>query len=163
MQANQFRVTTNWEGTRRIQHIGDAGRHTCTKVVAGLTKDDDHAASHIFAAVCSNALNDCERTTITYGKTLTGSTGSEEIATSCSIENGITDNRILLRSEMRVTWRVDDNLPTSHTLTNIIIGLTIENQAHTRYVECTEALTRRTLERTGDAHSWQTAITITTC
>ena len=39
----------------------------------------------------------------------------------------------------------------------------MEDQAHTGETKCAKTLTRRTMEGTGDAHSWQTSIAIAAC
>src|ERR1700693_5176001 len=157
------RMTSAWRRETalfRTKDEGDAGRHTCAKVVAGLTQDNDHAAGHIFAAMGPDTLDNGKGTTITHGKAFARPPGSEELPAGRAVENGIADDSVVLRREVRVRWRSDDNLSTSHTLTDVIIGLTTEDKAHTGHAEGTKALTSRTLEGTGDAHARQPLVPV---
>ena len=57
MQINQLMVAAVKEVTFHIEHIGEAARHTRTKVQACTSKDGYHTACHILAAVVACAFN----------------------------------------------------------------------------------------------------------
>src|SRR4051812_35751753 len=66
-QICQFGIATCGEQVFGIQHVRDTGRHTSSEVLPGLAKHNDHATSHIFAAMIANALDDRQRTAVTNG------------------------------------------------------------------------------------------------
>ena len=44
-----------------VEDIRYAARHTCGKILARASEDDDLAARHVLAAVLADALDDCRR------------------------------------------------------------------------------------------------------
>ena len=65
-----------------------------------------------------------------------------------------------MRGETRIRWRSNDDLTTGHTLSNIIISLTLQDQAHTRQAKRAKTLSSRPLKGTGHAYSWQSHVPI---
>src|SRR6266568_699652 len=75
---HQFGIAAPLESPCCIQHVGHTGRHTCAEVLAGLTQHYYHTTGHILTAMITHALNNRQRSTVTYGKALACPPGCED-------------------------------------------------------------------------------------
>ena len=96
MNIDQLIIDAVDEASVEIENIGDAPGHAGTKIDPGVTEYSDNAAGHVFAAMVTNTLDYRIGTGVTDRKTFTGKTGSEQLATGCTIQTGIADNGRIL-------------------------------------------------------------------
>merc|ERR1712127_320464 len=73
-------------------------------------------------------------------------TTEEALTASGTVQAHITDNHVLLGLEVAILGRVDDDAATRQTLTNIVVGVTVQLRDDTRGKEGTERLASGTLE-----------------
>ena len=98
--------------------------------------------------------------TVTYREALSGTASSEKLPAGRAVERCIAKNSVFVRGKASICWWGNDNLPASHALARVIVGLTTQNQAHTRDTKCAKALTCRPLKDTGDTGSRQTGVSM---
>src|SRR5690606_1874252 len=140
LDLNQFMVVFVHKGVVQVQHIGEPAGHAGTKVVAGGPQHGDQATGHVFAAVIASTFNHGMGAGVTNRKALTGGAGRKQLATSCAIQTGVTDNGGVLGLEIAATGRLDHQLAAGHAFTHVVVGITLQNQVQTTDVPDTEAL-----------------------
>mmetsp|Transcript_20318 Transcript_20318/g.23548 ORF Transcript_20318/g.23548 Transcript_20318/m.23548 type:complete len:223 (-) Transcript_20318:283-951(-) len=104
-----------------VVEITDTTGHTCTYVSSYISKRNDNSTGHVFTAVITGTLGDSKCTTITNSETLSSSSISMEISTSCSIKTGISYNTGFRCDEASVLIWDDNNFSAMHSFSNVVI------------------------------------------
>src|SRR3546814_13353354 len=78
-------------------------------VVADLPEHDDAAAGHVFAAVRAAALDHRDGARVADGEALPGLARGEQLAGRRAVENGVADDRVLVRLERARGQRPHDD------------------------------------------------------
>ena len=106
-----------------IKNISNTATHTCGKVFASLSKDNNSTTSHIFTAVVADTLSNSDCTRVSYAEAFTSNTADKCLTTCCTIMCDITDNDIFISFEVRTLWRINFKLTTRKTLTEVIVAI----------------------------------------
>lgn len=150
-------------GAERMGHvedIGDTTRHTSSKVSTGKTKDDNSSTSHVLTTVITGTFNNEVSTRVSDGESLGSDTSDETLTRSRTKEADISDDDVLFRLEGGSLGRVDDESTTGKTLTDVIVGVTLEFDGNTRGEEGTHGLTCRSLHVDVDGVSGKTSFSV---
>ena len=108
IEIHHVRVAAFGQVARFIQHVCDTARHAGRKIQTGLAEYDDAAASHVFATVITDALDDGERAAVADTKAL-GRTATEECGAACrAVQIHVTDDQVILCNEGAVLRRIND-------------------------------------------------------
>src|SRR5437660_6157524 len=154
-------MATQRKFSHAIQYIGNPRGHARRKIGAGLAQHDRHTASHVFAAMRAYPFDHSQCATVAHGKTFACSPGSKKQAPGCAIEDRVSQDGILLRGKVCISGWSNDNLPARHAFANVVVRLSMLQEAHARHSECAKALARRSLKVTGDAHARKPHVAIT--
>ena len=98
----------------------------------------------------SHSFNNRDASAVTHAKALSCPARGIEESTGGTIHHGVADDRILVGLELCTFAWANDDLPSTHSLGYVIVGLTIEAKAQTTDGESPEALARSTLKVTLD-------------
>src|SRR5690554_620054 len=139
---HQLVVVFVYKRVVHIQHIGEAARHTGTKVGACRTQHGNQSAGHILTAMIAGALNNCMGARVAYCESLTGGASRKQFAADGSVEAGVTDDRGLLGLENTAAGWLDDQFAASHAFAHIVVSIALKNQIKPTNVPDTKALAR---------------------
>src|SRR5210317_837833 len=94
LQFDGAHVALAGEFTVWIPDIGNAPAHTGAEVAAGLAKYHYTTAGHVFAAVITDAFNNCTGATVSYRKSLGRDATEIGFPASCSIKVDVTGDDV---------------------------------------------------------------------
>jgi hypothetical protein len=143
---DHLHVDLRLEVTIDIQDVGNSARHTSREVATSSSENDNATASHVLAAVVTNALNDGRSTGVSDSKPLGGDTAEEAATGSSTVQADVSNKDVLLCLEHGRARGVDDQATTRQTLTDVIVGIALKLQSDTRSQESTKRLTGRALD-----------------
>ena len=123
MDIDEFMVVKIDEVPIDIQYVGETTREARTKIYATAPQYNDNASGHIFAAVIAAALDNGQRPGIAHCESLAGLSSGKKLATRRTIKAGIADDDSVFGFVKRVFRRPDNDLPSGHALTDVIIGI----------------------------------------
>jgi hypothetical protein len=144
-----------------VENVGDTTRHTGSEVATSRAKDKDTATGHVLATVVTNTLDNGGSTRVTDTETLGCNTAEEASTLSSTVQTDITNQDILFGTvDCSARW-VDDQATTGQTLTDVVVGVTLELKGDTRGKVSTEGLTCGTTDVDVDGILGQTSLAIT--
>ena len=133
-----------------VEHIGHPAGHASGKVAPCLTKNHNHPASHIFAAVIAHAFHNRHGTRVAHGEAFACHAATIELARDGTIEHSIAhdDGGVWVNARFP-PWPHDD-APAGKPLAHIVVGLTRQLKSNAMCQEGPKSLTRCAAE--GDAN-----------
>ena len=123
-----------------IKDISDTTAHTCCKVLSCFSKNYHTATCHVLAAMLTNTLNNCNRTGVTYCKTLTGNTVDKCSSAGRTIECHVSDDDVLFSLVSGLLRNLNDQLSTGKTFSEVVVAVTGQFQCQSFRDKGTEAL-----------------------
>ena len=139
--GDQFFVQTLVKVVVLVKDIRHAARHARGKVFTGSAEDDDLAARHVFAAVLTDALDDCRRAGIAYAEALAGNAVDERLAACRAVKGDVADDDVFLRLEAAALGRIDGQLAAGKSLAELVVAVAAQLHGQAVRNERTEALT----------------------
>src|SRR5512133_162571 len=146
-----------------VQYVGKATAHSGCEVASRLTDNDHSTAGHVFTSVVTNTFDDGRSTTISDSEALSSHAAEECFAARCAIQNRVSDENVLVRSNGRARGVLYGDYAATHSLADVIVGVTFEVQLHTVSDEGAEALPCRALEPELDRAIGQTIRPMASC
>ena len=144
-----------------VENVGDTTGHTGSEVATGRAKDEHTTTCHVLATVVTNTLNNRSSTGVTDTEALSGNTTEEASTLSGTVQADVTDQDVLLGTvDCSARW-VDDQATTGKTLTNVVVGVTLELKGDTWCKVSTEGLTRGSTDVHVNSILGQTSLAVT--
>ncbi len=159
-ERHHLHVDLGREGMRSVEDVRDSTAHTSSEVATSTTQDDDATTSHVLATVITGTLDDDIRIRVTNGETLGGDTTYERLSGGGTVEADVADDDVLFGLERRLLRRVDDETTTRETLSDVVIGVTLELDGDTGRREGTERLIRAATHADVDGIPRQTLLAV---
>ena len=82
-----------------VEHVGDASAHPGREVAAGGSQDHDPAASHVFATMIPDALDDRVSAAVAHTEALGRDAAEEALAGRGAVEHNVADQDLLFGAE----------------------------------------------------------------
>ncbi len=113
-----------------VEHIRDAIGHARAEVAPRIAQHQDGAACHVLAAVIADAFDHGRGARVAHAEPLPGASCREQPATGRAVQDGVADDRVLLRCKPRHIGGHEYDFAAAHAFAEIVVGLTFEGQAH---------------------------------
>jgi len=139
------------EAALAIEDEGHSSAHAGSEVPAGGPEHHHHAGGHVLATVVTHALHHRRGAAVPHREPLAGEPGGEQLAAGRAVEDGVSDDDVLLRGEARSCRRPDDDPASGETLAHVVVGVSLELEGHSCGQERAEALPGRALQPDADA------------
>ena len=94
----------------------------------------------------ANTLDNRRSPRVTDRKSLTDNTREEGLSLRGSVEQRVASDDILVGFVAGIVFRANNNPPTGHTLTEVVIGIPVQLKGHARSEERTKALSGGSVE-----------------
>jgi len=94
--------------------------------------------------VVSDTFDNSVGSGVSDGESLGSDTPEVCLSRGCTVQADVADDDVLLRLESGHLGRVDDETASRETLSDVVVGVTLELDGDTRSHECTERLSSRT-------------------
>ena len=88
-------VEARLELTIDVVDVSGSTRHSGSEVLSGKAEDNGESVGHVFATVIAYAFTNGCRSGVSDAEALTGSSIDEEVATSRSVETGVSNDGVL--------------------------------------------------------------------
>ena len=95
-----------------IQYISDTAAHTGCEIFTGHTENYHTTAGHVFTAMISYTLDNCDGTGVTHAETLACHTVDKCLTGGCTVQCHVTDDDVFLRLELATLGRIYHQLTT---------------------------------------------------
>ena len=89
------------------EDVRQAAGHAGTEIQSQRTEDQHHPASHVFAAVLPDPLNNGEGAAVANGKTFAGTASDEKLPGSRAVQNGVSGEHIAAARSTRACGNCD--------------------------------------------------------
>src|SRR5262245_12573474 len=94
----------------------------------------------------SDGLHDRPQAAVSDAKALAGHASDVRFARCRSVERDIANDDVLLRHERGPLGGIDDDLTSREALSNVVVGVSLQDQCHSTRDEGPEALASRSFE-----------------
>jgi len=144
-----------------VEHVGNTSGHTGSEVATSRSENENTTASHVLASVVTDTLNNGCSTGVTHTETLSSNTAEEASTLGSTVQADVTNQNVLLSTVNSSARRVDDQATTGQTLTNVVVGVTLELEGDTGRKVGTEGLSSGTANVDVDGILRQSGLAIT--
>src|SRR5579872_1571872 len=164
LQINGIQIAPLFgEVTIFIEDVRDSTAHSSGEVTSAGTKNDHETVRHVLATVVANPFNNCSRTRVTNGKTLTGNAVEESFAAGCAIECNVSDDDVLFRSKARTFRRINHNPSAGKSFADVIVRFSLKRDRDALGEKCAETLPSRSVQVNFQGVVRQAARTVASC
>ena len=150
-----LRVRARFETPVGVEDERHAAGHAGAEIVADRAQDDRLAAGHVFAAVRAAALDDGDGAGIAHAEPLARLPGGEQFARRGAVEDGVADDRVLVRRQRAGGRGADDDLAAGKPLADIVVGVAEHLQLQPPHRPGAERLAGRAAQPRGNVAGLQ--------
>ena len=133
-----------------IQNVGDAATHPRSEIPAGRAEHHYRSIGHVFAAVVADAFDDGGAARVPHTETLAGTAAGVKVTAGGAIHHRVAQDGVFRGREFHASPRFDDDFACGHAFTDIVIGLTRQDQLDAAAEERAEGLAGAAFQLDGD-------------
>ena len=126
--ADELRIVAALELRALVENKSQAVGHPRAEVPPGLAENHGQASGHILAGVVADAFDHRDGAAVADRESFAGAPGGEQPPCGRSVERGVPEDDVFSRSEAASVGWPDDDIPSPHPLSDVVVRFTFQNQ-----------------------------------